>query len=188
MAPPVEPTSSPYVIADSSSAALAGLAMILALALGGCAVDTVATDFAKSSPITGSIELAAVVASTPRTPDCTRLTALLDVSAKTMAELEARAKKEREEPPRSLTRAFVRLVGPDGAGVSALEELAKERARAQQYNSTLGDQGCPKVDLDDRIAKERLAIGHDAPPAPPPISFPSVSPDDLEPPPVSRDG
>lgn len=78
---------------------------------------------------------------------CERIVKQLDELLEKMKSLQARANKEKQEPPATLANAYGRIFGPEGAGIVAIDEYRRERTYADQLNAALAGKGCATLDL-----------------------------------------
>lgn len=90
-----------------------------------------------------------------RPTNCAGLGVMVKADIDRMRRLQERAKKEEKAPPADLVSAWQRTFGKKGDGVPSLNELKKIRRRADGLNATLQAKGCPTIDIDQALKKNR---------------------------------
>lgn len=129
-------------------------AALIAAALGGCA-----TGQDLGSGTTGSVgsPQSYVLTAAEQNWHCEQLDNAVQARITKIAALTAQAKAENTAAAPTVTRLFSRMFSEPGSDSTALAQIKPERSAADAYNVSLAQKGCPRIDIEAKLAAAAAA-------------------------------
>lgn len=101
---------------------------------------------------TGSVQGGYILSAAEMNWHCGGLDNALNARVNTIATLSQQAKVNAENMAPTVSGVLARVFGQPGEDDPARAQIKAERAAADAYNASLMAKGCPKVDIDAKLA------------------------------------